>query len=160
VQKTTGDFTTRITHNFCDNNTWTTTNDSSWKLEPSAGEIYRVDRAEVQFEHDVNISGNSNELYLDYYVWIGGGQKALAQRITFKHIRDIFAYGNSHYHAPSMPEITNGLSTVIFDYASKLSFYSVEKPGSLAYLEISTKNHAQITGSYATVGFVTNTETI
>jgi hypothetical protein len=158
IQKPVGDFNTIITHNFCDNNSWSQTNDSSWKLEPSAGEIYRVQKAEVQFEHDVNISINSNELYLDYYAWIGGGAKALAQRITFKHMRDIFEYGNAHYHAPSLPEISTGLSTVIFDYANKLSFYGDDNPGKLAYLEISTKNNVKITGSYATVGFVTNTE--
>jgi hypothetical protein len=160
LQKPVGDFDTIITHNFCDNASWPQTNDSSWILSPSAGEVFRVQKAEVQFEHDVNISGNSDELYLDYYAWVGGGAKALAQRITFKHIRDIFEYGNAHYHAPSLPEITHGLSTVIFDYANKLSFYGDDTPGSLAYLEISTKNDAQITGSYATVGFVTNTEAV
>ena len=160
IQKPIGDFQTFITHNFCDNSTWESSEDSSWDLIPGEGELYMVEKAEVQFEHDVNISSNSNELYLEYHAWVGGGSTSVVHSITFNHIRKIFEYGNTHYHSPSLPEMPTGLSTVVFDYASKLLFFGSETPGSLAFLRIKTKDNNEIFGSYASVGFVVNTENL
>lgn len=157
VDKPSGDFTTLITHNFCDNSTWINgTNNSTWELVPSgAGKILDVIKAEVQFEHDLSIS--PTELYLDYFVHhpSSPGAPLLGQRITFDSTRGLFELGNEHYHAPSLPEISTGLTTIVFNYANKLSFHGNEVFGSLAFLRISTKNNDEITGSYSTVGFVT-----
>ena len=155
-QKTTGNFDTTITHNWCDNTSWVvSTSDSTWKLEPSSGKIIDVVKAEVQFEHDLSIG--TSDIHLDYYVWhpSSPGTPILGQRITFDNARTLFEYGNSHYHAPALPELPNGLTTIVFDYANKLSFNSNEVYGDLAYLQITTEAHAEVTGSYATVGFVT-----
>lgn len=157
MDKSAADFDTIITHNFCDNTTWEiSTSDSTWKLEPAAGEIVRVIKAEVQFEHDLDID---SDLYLDYYVWhpSSPGTPILGKRITFEHVRNIFELGNEHYHAPSFPGITTGLSTVVFSYAHKLQFYGDETAGELAYLQLSLEGHTEPTGTYATVGFVTET---
>lgn len=161
-EKACGDFSTVVSHNLCDKNTWEiSTTDSTWQISPSAGERLDIVKAEVQFQHDLNLSdaGNVCELYLDYYVWhpVSPGTPVLGQRITFKTAKDIFELGNQHFHAPSLPEISSGLSTVVFDYAHKLNFYGDETYGKLAYLEMSLKDHTEPTGTYATVGFVTNT---
>ena len=165
VSKSTGDFDTIITSNFCDKDTWVvSTTDSTWKLEPAAGEILRVIKAEAQFEHDLYIGdpGNTTELYLDYYIWHPSypGTPVLGKRIVFDSERAMFEMGNSHYHSPALPSMSTGLSTIIFDYANKLSFYGDETSLELARLELSLKDHIEPTGSYATVGFVVESETI
>ena len=163
IEKSTGDFTTHITHNFCDNTTWTATNDSAWTMTPDEDTILSVVKAEVQFEHDINIAGtNGDEIYLDYYGWhpSSPGTPILFQRIVFDSVRSIFELGNQHYHSPGLPEISGGLTTVVFDYANKLTFYANQEYGALAYLQITTKSHVQITGTYATVGLVTNSESV
>ena len=143
-----GNFDTLVTQNLCVDATL-------YKIEPSPGKIIDVVKAEVQFEHDINISNGGNEIYLDYFIWHPDypGTPVQAQRITFDSIRTVFEYGNAHYHSPALPEISNGLSTVVFDYVRKLQFFGDETPLKLAKLEISTKSGI-ITGSYATVGFV------
>ena len=154
TDKPSGDFSTVVTHNFCNNTTWVNgTTDSTWEMIPANGKILTVDKAEVQFQHDVSIS--PTELYLEYHAWVAPATTMAVQTITFKNMLDIFELGNDHYHAPSLPEVTGGLSTVVFNYASKLRFYGSEKLGSLYKLVIKTKNNDQITGSYATVGLVT-----
>jgi hypothetical protein len=152
--KPTGNFDTIITANFCDNTTWVNgPTDSSWEMVPDAGKVINVDRAEAQFEHDIQIS--PNEIYLDYHAWVAPATTMMVQRITFTRVQDLFALGNSHYHAPALPECPNGLSTILFNYANKLRFYGSESLGQLYKLVISTSNNNEITGSYATIGFVT-----
>lgn len=163
VDKPSGSFETTITHNWCDNTTWSSTSDSIWELTPGTGNKMYVVKAEVQFEHDLQISTNSRVLYLDYYAWhpSSPGTPILAERIEFDHIRKIFEYGNPHFHCPAInTEMPHGLSTVIFDYANKLTFYGDETFGELAFLKLSTKDNNAIDGTYATVGFVTRTESL
>lgn len=156
IDKPAGNFSTIITHDLCNNTTWSSQSNSTWELVPSAGEVLSVVKAEVQVQHDVSVA--PGEIYLNYYAWVGGGATAIVETITFASMYDIFNLGNSHYHSPSFPEITGGLSTIIFDYVNKLRFHGDETPGSLYKISISTKNHAEITGSFATVGFVTRLE--
>jgi hypothetical protein len=48
-----GMFSSYVTHDFTDNTTWSATNDSSFTIEPSAGNVMRLKRAEVQFSKDI-----------------------------------------------------------------------------------------------------------
>jgi hypothetical protein len=151
TEKPSGNFNTIISHNLCDNTTWGGSS-SSWELVPAEGKILFADKAEVQFEHDVSISPNT--MYLEYYAWVGGGANMIVQQFEFNNIRDIFELGNDHYHAPAMPELSTGLSTIVFNYASKLKFYGTDTPGQLYKLVIRTDGDNEITGSYASVALV------
>lgn len=160
VQKPSGDFNTIVTHNICDKDSWiVSTSDSTWELTPSENAVMYLDKAEAQFSHDLNISnvGNKTEIYLDYYVWhpASPGTPVLGQRIVVDTAMKLFELGNEHYHAPPLPEIPTGVTTIIFNYANKLTLYANETYGSLAKVVISTKDHIEPTGTYATVGFVT-----
>lgn len=152
IEKSTGTFQTVVSHNWCDNTTWEiSTTDSTWDIAPGTGEIIDVLRAEIQFEHDLSMSSTVN---LKYYAWVGGTPTVI-RTISFAHTRDLFNYANEHYHSPSLPQITNGLSTLVFAYAHKLKLYGDDCPGKLAKLEVSIDDHTQLTGSWATIGFVT-----
>lgn len=165
TDKSEGDFDTVVTHNICDKTTWVAgTTDSTWTLTPAAGEKLKVIKAEVQYIHDLHLAdtGNASELHLNYYVWhpISPGTPVLGKSIVFDTKHKIYELGNEHYHSPDQPGISGGLSTVVFSYAHKLIFYGDETHGQLAYLEIKMKDHVEPTGSYATVGFVTETEAL
>ena len=158
VSKPSGDFSTMVTHNFCDNTTWANgVNDSSWELKPDPGKILLIDRAEAQFEHDLSFA--ASKVFIDYYLWHPAfpGTSIPVQTVTFDSVRSMFELGNAHFHSPALPEIPNGLTTIIFDYASKLEFCGDEKPLMLHKLVVRLENDTEATGTYATIGFVTTT---
>lgn len=155
TEKSSGNFNTEVTHNLCDNSTWPSLTDSSWELLPSANKIIELVKAECQFEHDVLLSGTT-ELYLDYYIWLPDGSEMLADRRTFKTLRDVFELGNEHYYCPAIPtELPTGLTTISFTYPQKLKLYGTQKDFSLKKLVVSLKDNTAVGGSYVTVGFVT-----
>ena len=161
VDKAAGDFDTVVSHNFADKNSWeVSTTDSTWKLVPPVGEVYSLVKAEVQFDHDLDLS--TTDILVDYYIWhpLVPGVPQLGKRVTFATIRSIFELGNAHYHCPALPEIPNGLSTVVFDYAQKLRIVGTETPMELSHIEISLDGHTEPTGTYATIGFVVEKGTI
>lgn len=151
-EKASGDFNTYISHNFCDSTSWSSPTDSSWELVPSEGKVLSVDKAEVQFHHDMDIG--AQELVLEYHAWVAPGTTMAVQTIRFGHTNDLFALGNDHYHAPALPQIPTGLSTIVFNYAAKLRFYGSERLGSLYKLVAKEASDTEITGTYATIGMV------
>ena len=160
VEKPVRDFNTVVTHNFADTSTWVVSpTDSTWQLKPSSGVNYQIVKSECQFEHDI-VLNSTNELYFNYYVWHPAHptDAILGLTITFDHIRRLFELGNQHYHCPAIrTQISSGLTTIEFSYPSKLLLLG-DRPaspiGELAYIEIQTKGHNSLGGSYATVGFV------
>lgn len=155
VDKVIGNFSTKITHNYCNNTSWPSSNDSSWELKPGAGKIWTLNKAEVQFQHDLDLSGNT--IYIDYYAWVGGGSEAVVEQIAIDSVVKIYELGNEHYYSPALPGFINpnvGLSTVVFNYIAQLVLYADDTPGSLSKVKIYTQNDSQVTGSYATVGFI------
>lgn len=155
-----GDFTTQISHNFCDKNTWAiSTSDSAWTMAPTSGYNMFVNKSELQFTHDISMGSPADrEVYLKYYGWHPGHENPiLFQTITFDSLYSIFEYGNNHSTAPSIgTEIPYSLTTVHFNYVKNLAFYSSFNAGKLAYLEVSTKDHLEIGGTYCTASFVTS----
>ena len=156
--KPVNDFSTIVSHNFCDDSSWVSPGNSVWDLAPTENSVLVVEKAELQFENDLNVG--ESDIYLDYYIWHPDSVETpvLAQRITIDTARSIFELGNEHYFSTNLPEIPNGLTTVVFSYISSLSFYANYTPMQLAFLRISTKDNAVVSGSYATVSFVTYTD--
>lgn len=156
-----GDFDTVVSHNFCDNTTWTTTTDSSFELAPPSGKIYTLEKSEVQFEHSLQISGVT-KLFIDYYIWHPSypGTPVVGKTIEFDSIRSIYELGNDHFHSPAInTEIPDGMSTIQFNYRRALKFYGNETSLELAKLGLRLEadgngDHIEAGGTYATVGFV------
>lgn len=158
VSKPSGDFSTMVTHNFCDRTTWVNgISDSSWELKPDPGKTLLIHRAEAQFEHDLSFA--ASKVFIDYHLWHPSfpGTPIIAQTTTLDSVRSMFELGNAHFHSPSLPEIPTGLTTIIFDYASKLEFSGDEKPLALHKLVVRLENDNEAIGTYATIGFVTTT---
>lgn len=153
VQKPEGDFNTYLTHNFCDDATWPSTSDSNWVFQPDAGKVLAVDWAELQFTHDINMTGK--KVLFDYYAWIGGGASMMVQRIEFDTIYSIFELGNTHSTCPAIgTEMPHSLTTVHFNYVKKILLYGSDTPGSLFKLEVSIDTDTELTGTFLKGSFV------
>ena len=157
-----GDFDTLVSHNWCDKNTWAiSTTDSTWTVEPSAGKVIEIGKSEVQFEHDVSISGVT-KLFIDYYIWhpLYPGTPVVGKTVEIDSAQKIFELGNAHYHAPAIgTEIPNGMTTVQFNYRRALTLHATEKALALAKIVFRLEadgsgNHIEAGGSYCTVGLV------
>lgn len=151
-----GDFSTIITHNFCDNSSWVIDEtDSTWQLFPGEGETHSIIKAEVQFTSDLSIS--PGKLFMDYYIWHPSypGAPVLGMTIEFDSVIKLFELGNEHYHSIALPETPNPITTIVFNYVNSLVLYGDETPLKLAGIKIRTEDHNEITGTYATVGLVT-----
>lgn len=160
-----GDFDTVLTHNFCDNTTWSSTSDSTWTLQPSSGKKLILSKSECNYEPDLRVSGVT-KLCIDYYIWINSTHQ-LAKTVEITHKRDIYAFGNEHfYNPPDDPdsgELPNGICTVKFNYreAKALVLYNTpvnyRKSKIVLRLEkhdAEADDHTPATGTYATVGFI------
>jgi hypothetical protein len=146
------DYSTIVSHNFCDNTTWVAgTGDSSWHLEPTAGDIMVLSRSEIQFKHDLDLT--NNKVKLDYYAWIGGGAEAVIQTIEFDKIENIFELGNAHFES----SLFGGLTTVQFNQEYQLVLYGSDNPGKLKRVHVYSDSHSEVAGSYVTASFVTET---
>lgn len=157
-----GDFDTLVSHNWCDKNTWAiSTTDSTWTVEPSAGKVLEIGKSEVQFEHDVSISGVT-KLFIDYYIWhpLYPGTPVVGKTVEIDSAQKIFELGNAHYHAPAIgTEIPNGMTTVQFNYRRALTLHATEKALALAKIVFRLEadingDHIEAGGSYCTVGLV------
>lgn len=144
------DFNTIVSHNFCDNATWVNgTTDSSWEIQPNTGKRLALSRSEIQFKHDLDLT--NNQVKLDYYAWVGAGQQAVVQTITFNTVENIFELGNAHYES----SLFNGLTTVQFNQEYQLVLYGSETVGELSRVHVYSDQHNEVTGSYVTASFVT-----
>ena len=160
TEKPTGNFSTKISHNFCDNTTWAVSaSDSTYELRPGSGEIMIVSKSEVQFIHDLAFDGQS--LTLEYHAWVAPATTMAIEMINFTSILTLFEYGNEHFYSPAIgTEMPHGLTTVQFNQHKQLMFHGDEKLGSLAFLRVVTSGHTEIGGSYATASFVTETTSV
>lgn len=137
------------THNFCDNSTWDLgSSDSTWKLEPPSGTIYKVLRSEVQFTHDIQLAslpGGAKKMFWE--VFAGGVSQKL---VEFKDVFDIFDWANAHYTMTPTVDGIPGVTTAVFDYADAI----VLNPAYAMRIEMRTEDHVQLGGLKCTASFV------
>lgn len=119
ITKPDGNAKTFISHNFCDNTTWPSTNDSTWELTAPAGKIYKVLKAEVQFSHDVQMGSHSSPKTMKLDLMVGGYAYPDESK-TFNSITDVFDLGNKHYSMNETVDGVPGMTTVVFDYANTI----------------------------------------
>lgn len=158
TDKSVDDFDTLITENMASlNNTVDTVAD--FEIKPPSGEFIAINRAEAQWENDLKIDGETT-FHLDYYVWIPDGQGGYieynAVTKSFASKRDLFALGNQHStYSGGINEMQNGLTTLHFNYPSKLKLFGDPKALELSKLICRLENNKPAHGSYVTIGFVT-----
>lgn len=153
LQDLEGDFNTYVSHNLCDNTTWSATNNSLWALAPTAGNVMYLKKAEVQFTHDVKLK-DVTTLYFDTYAYnpLDLPNKVLVDRVSYASLKNVFERGNEHFHAPgfaSAGELTSGLTTVQFNYPRSLPLKSSQG----VEVRLSTEGHTEVIGEYCTVAF-------
>lgn len=152
-----GDFDTLVSHNWCDSSTWTVSPaDSTWEVAPSPGKILEIGKSEVQFEHDIVISGVT-KLYIDYYIWhpLYPGTPVVGKTVEIDSVQKIYELGNAHYHSPAIgTEVPSGMTTVQFNYRRALTLHASETALALAKIVFRLDGHTAATGSYCTVGLV------
>lgn len=159
--KPVGDYNTMVSHNYCDNTTWSATSDSSWVLEPSAGEIISIDKSEVQFSH--NLQFESNSIQLNYYIWHPVEGSIIGQTLTFSSLYSLFEIGNAHWHCPAIgTEIPHGLTTIEFAQKTVLELYGDQPTDGTVKLhkvEVKILADHELTGDYVSASFVTSSRT-
>lgn len=151
-----GTFNSYITHDWCDNSTWPSANDSEYILEPSAGKLLRLKKAEVQFSHDIGLSGVT-ELYFDIMAYDPNNlpNRQIVERVTYKSIKDVLNVGNAHFSTPvALDGMTNAMTTVQFNYPRSIDLYA----SSGMQIRLSTQNHTAMNGEFCTVSFVCSEE--
>jgi hypothetical protein len=159
VEKPADDFDTIVTPNFC-----TTAKDpvtgNDFEIKPDSENFLIIEKAEAQFEHDLQISGVTT-FHLDYYVWYqhpqAGWIEVVGTTRSFDSIRSLFELGNEHYHSPGIgSEVPSGLTTISFSYPSALKLYGTPSENyQLSKLVCRLENDVTANGSYVTIGFVT-----
>jgi len=140
---------TYVSPNYCDNTSWTATNDSAWSLTPSAGKVMTVTKTEVQFTHDVKLKTLTipGEIYFDLCV---NGTPIASESKTIKSLSDVFDLGNKHYSMDATVDGIPGMTTVVFDYTSVIKLYS-----SMAMsIRISTKDDLELGGTHCSVSII------
>lgn len=156
VQGPDGDFNTYVTHNFCDNTTWTSTSNSEWICEPSPGKVVYLVWAEVQFTHDISLSGTTS---MNFDIWAYDPSnlpnRALVERITYSSIRNALERGNAHYTLDAgVDGETEKITTIKFDYPRAIPLQS-----SLGMqIRVTTDSHTEVGGTYMTASFITSEE--
>lgn len=149
-EKKAGDYDSIVSHNFCDNTTWPSTDNSAYEIKPPSGSIWEVDRSEAQFSNDfVPDPTSEEEIHLEYYVWLPDGTEDLAVTKKFKNRRNLFEIGNEHFYSPP-----DNLTTLKFNQPVKLTLHGDKTVGKLSKMVIKTNADKEITGSYGTVSVV------
>lgn len=146
-----GDFSTHITHDFCDSSSWNN-GSSEWILAPQPGKVLMFKMAEVQFTHDV-VMKNLTELYFDVMGYNPNDlpNKMIYERITYKSIRDVLNIGNAHWTMPPVDDISFDQTTVQFNYPRAIAI----KASQGMQIRLSLKDNVPISGEFCTVSFVT-----
>jgi len=167
-----GDFETYLTHDFTDTSSWPAVDDSVFVLEPPASTIYRLDKAEVQFTHDIAMSGVT-ELYFDVWAYnplvdlgsaidaddptfvpgvsSGNPLRFLVERQTYKSIKDVLNKGNEHFTIPyALDGMSHGMTTVQFNYPKWIELKSSQG----AQVRVSTKDDDKMNGEFCTISFL------
>jgi hypothetical protein len=153
-EKPSGDYNSIVSHNFCDNNTWPSTDNSVFEVKPPIGKIWHIDRSEAQFSDNFDLGDKTDaELILEYYIWLPDGSEFNVQTITFDSIYRLFEIGNEHFYCPP-----KNISTLKFNQPVKLSLYGDQKTNALSKMVIKTKNNVELTGNYGTVSMVSINE--
>ena len=163
-----GDFETFISHDFTDDA-------STYTLEPSSATIYRLEKAEVQFSHDIKLAGKTpTPAVMHFDVWAynplfdagqtptaedptfvpgvssGNPLRFLVERQTYNSIRDVLNKGNAHYTIPyALDDMSNGMSTVQFNYPKWIELKSSQ--GAQIRVEI---ENGPMGGEFCTVSFL------
>lgn len=161
IDKGTGDFDTIVTPNLArvDNTVDTI---EPIEIKPSENENLFIVKAEAQFNHDLQLEGET-VFHLDYYVWFEhpdfGFIEVVGAQRSFPNIKSLFELGNEHYHSPPIgTEVPFGLTTISFSYPSRLELYGQPKQYGLSKLVCRLENDKPAKGTYVSIGFVVTKE--
>lgn len=163
-----GDFETFLTHDL-------TGTAQTYTLEPGSGEVYRLEKAEVQFTSDIKMASATTptELYFDVWAYnplfdagqsvdaddptfvpgvsSGNPLRFLVERQVYESIKDVFNKGNAHFHSSHAYDgMTNPISTVQFNYPKWIEL----KASQGAQIRVSTKDNVSLEGEFCTVSFL------
>lgn len=171
-EKGVGSFETMLTHDL-------TGTPQTFILAPGSGEIYRLEKAEVQFTKDVKMASATNPTQLYFDVWVynplvdlgspidpdddtfipgvssGNPLRFLYERQIYTSIKDVFNKGNDHFHALHPYDgMVHEISTVQFNYPKW-----IELKSSLgAQIRVSTKDDLPLEGEFCTISFLVSIE--
>jgi hypothetical protein len=149
ITKPDGNAKTFISHNFCDNTTWPSTNDSKWVLAPPTGKMYKVLKAEVQFSHDVQMGSHSQPKTMALDV-MAGGYAVPDESKLFRSITDVFDLGNKHYSMNVTVDGVPGMTTVVFDYANTI----ILKSSWAMSMDFYSLDNTEFGGSHCSVSLI------
>lgn len=155
IKKEEGDYATITTHNFCDNTTWVEgTLDSTWTISPATGKNLFITSSRTQFAHNLAIS--PKEIIVEHFKWDALSEiPVLSETRLIKNVTGLFETGSSHYSAPTMTELTHGLTTIAHGQPVDMVLYSVKTISKFAKIVIREKDHLPITGAYLAASFET-----
>ena len=175
VYEAEGDFSSVVSHNFSDNTTWPALDNSTFILEPDAGDRMFLKKAEVQFMHDIQLNGVS-ELYFDVWVYnplvdlgspidadddtfvpgvsSGNPLRFLYERKVYTSILDVLNIGNAHYTMEPVDGFTHSLTTVQFNYPRAIPLLSSQG----GQVRCSSKDNVELGGTFCTITFSTSSE--
>lgn len=145
-----GEFDSVVSHDFTDETTWPATNDSTFKLAPTAGKKLEIKKAEVQFSHDINFAGGSN---LHFEIWVYNPadlpNKVKYEERVYKSVRDVVDLGNDHYTMPPVDGVATSITTVQFNYARMIQLKSSQG----AELRCRISDDTPYSGTYCSITF-------
>jgi len=148
-----GDSKTLISHNFCDKTTWADPNDSTWTVEPPSGFRYLLQKAEVQFSHDVQLETLATPGEMHSEIFYQGASLPDHHKI-FKSIMDVFDLGNKHHTMNATVDGVPGVTTVVFDYTDSIVLESAAQ----MKMVFSTLNNLELGGKHCSVSVVATPE--